>query len=294
MSAYTTEYYHPDRNVGTTFKTGRILHSQHSQYQDIDVYETPAFGKMLLLDGQVQFTDRDEFIYHEMMTHPALYAVQVENKRVLVIGGGDGGCVREILKHSSVESIRLVEIDREVSETIKKFWPDMYTALMHPITWLDYQDGFEMVKKMTNLNKDELMLTELFGTIEYDVIIVDSTSPGTIADPLFTESFYSGLYKLLSADGIAIMQTESPYYDPHVLRDTVSYLHKAGFPTVKPYLSYIPSYPGGMWSMTMAVKNDMCKPFTWPTMPGLKYFSPEIFQAALVLPSFIGESNESP
>jgi spermidine synthase len=222
---------------GLTCSVKRTLVNERTPYQTLTVLDTCAFGNMLLLDGVVQTTVFDEFVYHEMIAHPAL-CTHPEPKRALVVGGGDGGTVREVLRHPSVESVELCEIDRRVVEVCTEHLKETSCGLTDPRVTVVYEDGIEYVKRFKST---------------YDCIIVDSPDPVGPATGLFSADFYRSVFESLTEDGVFTAQTESPFTDEglirRVTRDVAAVFPIGGF-----YIANIPTYPAGMWGFTMGSK----------------------------------------
>ncbi|KRQ87472.1 Spermidine synthase [Caloramator mitchellensis] len=257
-----------------TYKVKETLVRKKTQYQDLAIVDTDVFGRMLVLDGIVQTTIKDEFVYHEMISHIPLFT-HPNPKKVLVVGGGDGGAIREILKHPSVEKAVLCEIDGDVIDECKKYLPEISCALDDPRCEIFVGDGIQYVKEHKN---------------EFDVIIVDSTDPFSIAEGLFGGNFYKDIYNALTEDGIFIAQTETPFYLP----DTVKKVHndaKAIFPITKLFMAAIPTYPGGYWSFTIGSKKYDPTEVDTTKIPEIdtKYYTREIHKACFVLPRYIQE-----
>jgi spermidine synthase len=265
------------------YRVKRSLYSEESDFQQIDIVETEGFGKMLFNDSIVMLSERDEFVYHEMISHVPLF-VHPGVERVLVIGGGDGGTVRELLRHASVTHCRLVEIDKLVVEGCRKHIPQTAAALDDPRVTVTIGDGVAFVAET-----DE----------RYDLVIVDSTDPIGPATPLFGEQFYANVQRILTANGIAISQAESPYYEPDCQSSMLTILGGL-FERVHLYNYVNLTYPGGLWSFTFASKGGLCPIGDFNaervTATGLtfEYYSPAIHKAAFVLPEFqrrqLGES----
>lgn len=271
MELWVKEYH--SKNMVISYRIKQTLHTERSQYQDIALVDTHQYGRMLLLDSIVQTTEQDEFVYHEMITHVPLNA-HPSPKRVLVVGGGDGGTIREILRHPSVEEAVLVEIDRRVVELSKQYLPTISCSLEDPRVTVNIADGIEYIKNAKN---------------EFDLIIVDSTDPIGPAVGLFAHEFYRNLHAALKEDGMFVAQTESPWVD----RDLIPGLHEGlrqVFPIVRLYLASIPTYQSGLFSFTVCSKQyDPTVPL--PDKPAMetKYYSPAIHQAAFVLPPFVAK-----
>ncbi|MDI3327784.1 MAG: polyamine aminopropyltransferase [Alicyclobacillaceae bacterium] len=259
---------------GITAKVVRTLHSEQSRYQRIDVLETVDYGRMLVLDGMVMCTERDEFAYHEMIAHVALNTHPAP-KRVLVIGGGDGGTIREVVRHNTVEKAVLAEIDERVIEVSRQFLPGIAAGLSDPRVEIRVGDGVAHVREHPNT---------------YDVILVDSTEPIGPAEGLFAREFYQGIYEALKEDGLFVAQTESPLFNAdlvsRVWRDVASI-----YPVARLYLAYIPTYPSGMWSFTLGSKRYDPLAVDPSSLPDLntRYYTPELHRAAFALPRFVRE-----
>ena len=185
------------KNVKMSIRVNKQLHSEQSEYQRIDVFESPEFGRFLTLDGLMMLTEKDEFIYHEMITHVAM-ASNPDVKNVLVIGAGDGGTVRELTRYKTIENIDMVEIDRRVVEVCREFLPQTAGQLNDPRVNIFYDDGLRFVRGKES---------------QYDLIIVDSTDPFGPGEGLFTSEFYGNCHNALTEKGILVNQHESPYYN---------------------------------------------------------------------------------
>ena len=194
MELWFTEK-HTD-NVNFSIKVDRQLYSSQSEFQRIDIFDSLEFGRLLTLDGYVMLTEKDEFMYHEMIVHVPM-CVHPDARRILVIGGGDGGTVRELTRYPTVEHIDLVEIDEEVVTACKKYLPQTASQLDDPRVHAYYEDGLKFIRHHED---------------EYDVILVDSTDPFGPGEGLFTREFYGNCFRALKADGIMVNQHESPFY----------------------------------------------------------------------------------
>ncbi|MBY0515751.1 MAG: polyamine aminopropyltransferase [Bacteriovoracaceae bacterium] len=219
------------------FKVNAHLHSEKSEFQQIDVVDTDAVGRLLLLDGKTMVSDKDEFVYHEVVSHIP-YMVSRQCKNVLIIGGGDGGVVREFVKHKDIARIDLVEIDERVIEVSKKYFPDCTSGLTDPRVRVLCQDGFAFIKKAKK---------------EYDVIVIDSTDPVDFATALFTDAFYQDVYNALTDDGIMLNQTENPFLDEWGVKDIYNNMRKI-FPIVKSFTAPMLVYPGVFWTWGFSSK----------------------------------------
>ncbi|MFZ5650329.1 MAG: polyamine aminopropyltransferase [Bacillota bacterium] len=272
MNLWVTEYQTENLTIGC--RAVKTLYREKSQFQDIMVVDTLQFGRMLLLDGIIQTNVVDEFVYHEMITHVGLNTLD-RPRRVLVIGGGDGGSIREILKHPSVEKAVLVEIDGKVIEASKMFLPEISVALDDPRAEVVVDDGIKHVKENRNT---------------YDMIIVDSTDPIGPAVGLFGAEFYRNVYNALTENGLFVAQTESPFFNKDLITRITGDIRSI-FPVTRLFLANIPTYPGGLWSFTLgSKKNDPLEvDIAGFTKIDTKYYNPEIHRSAFVLPQFVKE-----
>ncbi len=261
-------------------KTTKTLFSGKSKYQQLDIVETLEFGRMMLLYGLVMVTECDEFIYHDMIVHPALFT-HPKPKKVLVIGGGDGGSIREIMKHPEVKLAVLCEIDGLVIEKSIELLPSIAAEIdgSNPRVKLHIDDGLAYIRDHQN---------------EFDIILVDSTDPIGPAVGLFEKSFYQLVFSALKNDGIMIAQSESPFYHAEVQKAMYQNLH-AVFPIVEMYQAFIPTYPSGFWSFAFASKkyhpitdfdHDRAVKREFHT----RYYNEDIHLGAFMLPTFAREN----
>ena len=237
MDLWFTEN-HSD-NVRFSIKVDKHLKSVQSDFQRIDIFETPEFGRVLALDGFIMVTEKDEYIYHEMITHIPM-AVNPDLANVRVIGPGAGGTVRELPRYSHIQNIDMVEIDEMVVEVCREYLPQTACRLSDPRVQLYYQDGLRYVRGKEN---------------EYDLIIVDSTDPFGVGEGLFTKEFYGNCYKALKDDGIMVNQHESTFYTSYA--NSMKRAHsriKSTFPIALVYQAHIPTYPSGHWLFGFASK----------------------------------------
>lgn len=238
MDLWYTENH--TENVKFSIRVDRQLASEQSDFQRIDIFESQEFGKILTLDGYLMVTEKDEYIYHEMITHIPM-ATNPNIRKVLVIGAGDGGTVRELTKYNCIEKIDMVEIDEMVVELCKKYIPQTACKLDDPRVNIHFQDGLRFVRSAE--------------AGEYDLIIVDSTDPFGVGEGLFTKEFYGNCYKALSDDGILVNQHESTFYSSYA--NSMKRAHsriKQFFPTALVYQAHIPTYPSGHWLFGFASK----------------------------------------
>ncbi|NLS44898.1 MAG: polyamine aminopropyltransferase [Firmicutes bacterium] len=251
------------RTVGTVYREKTV-------YQDLAVIETVDAGKALVLDGCIMTSDMDEFIYHEMIAHVPACSHPFPEK-VLVVGGGDGGSIREILKHKSVKQAVLSEIDERVIDAAKKYLPSTSCKLDDPRCCIMIGDGFLHVNNHPG---------------EYDIILCDSTDPVGPGVVLFSEEFYRGVYDSLNDDGIFVAQTESPFYYKDLL-SRVSRVLKKIFPIVRTYVTVMPTYPGALWTFTLASKKyDPVKNVRQVDLE-TKFYTTELHKASFVLPKMV-------
>ena len=273
---YTDEH---TRDVRFSMKVVEQIASRKSDVQQIDILDTQAYGRVLVLDGGLMITEKDEFIYHEMITHVPM-AVHPRVKNVLVIGGGDGGTVRELVKYRDIESIDLVEADKDVVLLSKKFLPFTSCKLRDRRVSVWFEDGLRYVRGKK---------------AEYDLIIVDSSDPYGPAEGLFTREFYGTCFKALRDGGILINQHESPFYAAHQRSVRDAHRHIAvEFPLSTVYQCHIPSYPSGHWLFGFASKRyhpikDL-DDARWNKL-GIKtrYYNTDLHRGAFALPNYVKE-----
>lgn len=261
--------------LGLRLKVERVLFSGQSQFQKVDIVETKGHGKMLLNDGLIMVTERDEFAYHDMIAHVPLF-VHPKPNRVLIIGGGDGGTAREVIRHKSVEKCVMVEIDSVVIDACKEHIPQTSSALADPKIDLIIGDGVQYVKDCKE---------------KFDVILVDSTDPIGPAKPLFGSEFYRDVYNALNDDGIVVSQGESSWYALDIQRSLLDVL-KSQFNRTLLYSFSNLTYPGGLWSFTFASKGlDPLKDFDPSRVINSElefdYYNEDIHSACFSLPSFV-------
>nr|WP_320024444.1 polyamine aminopropyltransferase [uncultured Acetobacterium sp.] len=277
MELWFSEKHTP--SVKFSIQVDRQLYCGQSEFQRIDIFDSKEFGRFLTLDGFMMLTEKDEFIYHEMMVHIPM-AVHPAAKKVLIIGGGDGGAVRELVRYPLVEHIDLVEIDELVVEVCKKHLPQTACGFNDERVTVHYQDGLKFIRRCEN---------------EYDLIIVDSTDPFGPGEGLFTKEFYGNCYKALKEDGIMVNQHESAFY----LDDAVAMqrAHKRiveSFPISRVYQAHIPTYPSGHWLFGFASKKyhptEDLKAVKWNAL-GFKtrYYNTQLHVGAFALPNYVEE-----
>lgn len=262
---------------GFSLKVKAKLHEEQSPYQKLEIYDTETYGNLMVIDGCVMLTDRDNFLYHEMMSHPALFS-HPDPKRVVIIGGGDCGTLREVLKHPGVEKVTQIDIDKLVTDLSEKYFPALCDSNDDPRAELLFEDGVKWV--------DECPEESI------DVIIVDSTDPVGPAEGLFKVDFFKRCFRILKQGGIMVQQSESPlYHTDSIIKDLHVDMQAAGFSTTATLPFPQPVYPSGWWSCTMAGKGSDVKTFreadsaakTFET----DYYTADMHRGALTLPPFM-------
>lgn len=275
MELWFTEQH--TNGVNFSIKVDRQLFSGQSEFQRIDVFDSKEFGRFLTLDGYMMLTEKDEFIYHEMIVHVPM-AVHPKVQKVLVIGAGDGGAVRELAKYPEIEQIDLVEIDKQVIQVSKEYLPKVSCALDDERLYIFYEDGLKFVRSREN---------------EYDLIIVDSTDPFGPGEGLFTKEFYGNCYKALKEDGIMVNQHESPFYEADAT--ACMRAHKRiveSFPVSRVYQAHIPTYPSGHWLFGFASRkyhpvHDLEGEKWLERGIETKYYTPRLHEGAFCLPAYV-------
>ncbi len=273
MELWVTEEQNED--VKFTCRVKSTIYRGKSEFQDIAVLDTEYFGKMLVLDDVIQTTTFDQYIYHEMIVHVPMFT-HPDPKSILVIGGGDGGSIREITKHKNLSKVQWVDIDREVVEMCKKYLPEWNPDVeKNKIVDLKIEDGIKHMRESKGL---------------YDVIIVDCSDPIGPGEQLFTYEFYKDVYSALKDDGLFVQQTESPFYHRELIKGIQKDV-SAIYPISRLYTANIPTYPSGLHCFTIGSKKyDPMMPAAerTPDFETLCY-SPEIHKACFVLPKYVKE-----
>ncbi|MBR57813.1 MAG: spermidine synthase [Myxococcales bacterium] len=279
MSTWVTEAWKSRGNEAATrfsLKVEKVLCHRFTEFQELWIGETSDFGRVMMLDGYIMLSERDEFVYHEMLSHVPLLSHPAP-RDVLIIGGGDGGTLREVLRHSEVERVTLCEIDEAVVQASKEFLPSICEgSFVDPRADVQIGDGIAYVR---NLPSEAL-----------DVIIVDSTDPVGPGELLFGEDFYAHCRRALRPDGIIALQSESPWEDSDLFR-AIQVRIRNVFGDSHPYLVSIPTYPSGTWSLTVTSVDG-----TRPTKDreraerisrGCRYYTPDVHSSAFALPAFV-------
>lgn len=274
MSIFFSERHTDD--VCFSFKVKPLI-STYSEFQKIDIYDTEDFGRVLVMDERVMLTEKDERIYHEMITHVAM-AVNPEIKDVLIIGGGDGGALRELARYETIRKIDMVEIDELVPRLSREYLPHLASAFDDPRFSLIIADGLKYVRTTDQT---------------YDLIIVDSTDPFGPGESLFTREFYGNCYGILRDRGILVNQHESPFYEEDALEVKSTFAKTDSiFPVVKLYQAHIPTYPSGHWlfgfmSKALDPVQDL-KAEAWQAL-GLEtyYYNTKLHLGSFALPNYV-------
>jgi len=267
---YFTEQQTPYLRLGV--RVVRELHAEQTQYQSLKVYETTELGRMLVLDEIIQLTTSDEFTYHEMVAHVPL-TIHPDPRTALVIGGGDGGVVREALRHDSLERADLVDIDEAVVRIGKQFFPSVSAGYADPRSHVYIADGIVHVRDHPG---------------EYDVVMIDSTDPIGPAVGLFRADFYRSVYDCLREPGLFTQQIGSPFYNGEFIQQTVAAAREA-FPVVRVYTGVVPTYPGGLWCYLLGMKGELGlvpNEARADKVTG-RYYSAAVHRGAFCLPPFV-------
>ena len=258
------------------FRVTEKLHEEQSPFQKLEIWETTDWGKLMVIDGCIMLTSRDNFLYHEMMSHPALFT-HSNPKQVVIIGGGDCGTLREVLKHKEVEHAVQVDIDERVTRLAEHYFPELCESNSDPRADLRFDDG---VAYMRNAEAESV-----------DVVIVDSTDPVGPAEGLFNEAFYQSCLRALRPGGILVQQSESPLIHSGLIKAMRHHMKAAGFGTVRTLPFPQPCYPTGWWSCTLARKNGELTSFRERGAATkhfeTRYYNVDIHRAALVMPEFM-------
>jgi len=273
-------YYHeitPD-GYGIAIKAGKVLFSGQSEFQKVEIFESDSkLGRVLTLDDLMMTTEGDEYHYHEMIVHIPMLQHPAP-KTVLVIGGGDGGTVREVLKHKTVEKVVLCEIDGMVIEACKKYLPTISCGLDNPKVEIVVQDAIEYIKDKKNM---------------FDIVLIDSTDPMGPGEGLFTDDFYTNVKNSMKKGGIMVAQSESPFAQADAVKKMYKMLKKV-FNNVSTYTSNIPTYPGGYWAWAFC--SETVKPLEYyneerakEIIPTCKIYNKEYHNARFALPEYLKE-----
>ncbi|HPX15042.1 MAG TPA: polyamine aminopropyltransferase [Petrotogaceae bacterium] len=266
--------YHSRSGYGTFHRIDKRIYSKQSEYQKIDIFENTSFGRIFTLDDVIMTRESDEFIYHEMLVHVPM-VLHPNPEKILIIGGGDGGTSREVLKHSCVKQVTLCEIDEEVIKAAKTYLPFTSCEFDNPKLDIVIEDGAKFVKKFHDY---------------FDIILIDSTDPTeSQASQLFTEDFYLSCLEALKKDGILSAETEDPFIHKEWMRNAFKRIHSV-FSNAYLYTAYIPQYAPGCWSFTLAFKtlgNTEPEKQDHEILTKTRYYNHKIHKACFALPQFI-------
>ncbi len=259
-----------------SLKIQKKLHSEQTPFQKIEIYQTECFGRLMVFDGFIMLSERDNFFYHEMLAHPVLYT-HPDPRRVLIIGGGDCGTLREVLKHSEVKTVLQVEIDERVTQLAEKYFPELCSANQDPRAHFHFGDGIRWAAEA--------------AADGYDVIIIDSTDPIGPAKGLFSEDFYRSCRHALGQNGLLVQQSESPLLHLDLIKSMHHAMNNAGFSSRRTLHFPQCVYPSGWWTATMAGSIQTLASFRSAAAESrtftTRYYNPDIHRAALATPEFL-------
>ena len=265
LTEYSTD------NLKLSMRVKSVLHSEKTPYQELLIADTFEYGRTLMLDGAYQLTERDEFTYSEMMAHVPICA-HPDPKNVMIIGGGDGAIMREVLKHECVKKCTLIDIDERVIESSKKYLPFAGCSFDDVRADVKCMDAMKYIRET-----DE----------RYDVVIVDSTDPVDFAAGLFQSGFYEDLKRVMTDSAMLSELTESPFTDTDIMIQAIREMRKV-FPCVRMYWGVVPTYPSGMWTYGLAsMRESSFEPLR--TVKPTRYYTSDIHRASFVLPPFLEE-----
>jgi spermidine synthase len=269
----------PEEGIALSLKGARRLHAEQTEYQKIEIYETESFGTLMVIDGCIMLTDRDNFVYHEMMAHPVLFTHPAP-RDVLIVGGGDCGTLQEVLRHPDVERVTQAEIDERVTRLAEEYFPGLCAANGDPRAHFHFDDAIQWIKDAKA------------GSL--DVVIVDSTDPVGPAEGLFSAPFYKECRRALRPGGLIVQQSESPMLYLPIITGMHKELKKAGYPDIRTLLFPQCTYPSGWWSATMACKDGVIPEFRRAAAERrsfqTRYYDADIHAAAFALPPFLREA----
>ena len=264
-----------------SLERGDKVFDEQSAFQKVEVYDTATYGKLMLIDGCTMVSTRENFLYHEMMSHPVLFS-HTAPRRVAIIGGGDCGTLREVLKHSTVEKVTQIDIDETVTRAALQHFPELCASNDDPRAELLFIDGIQWMKDAEP------------GSL--DVIIVDSTDPIGPGEVLFTPGFYDACYRALGDDGLVVQQSESPLIHMPVLEKMYRSLKVSGFSDARTLFFPQPIYPTGWWSATIGAKHSGLDRFRADDAArgdiDTRYYNADIHRAAFAQPEFFRKARE--
>ncbi|SEH05774.1 polyamine aminopropyltransferase [Candidatus Venteria ishoeyi] len=265
-----------ETGIGFSLHTKEKLHSEQTPYQTIDIYATETFGNLMVIDGFVMLSTRDNFLYHEMMSHPVIFS-HPHPRKVVIIGGGDCGTLQEVLKHPAIQQVTQIDIDERVTRLSELYFPELCQANHDPRAKLLFADGIQWMQQADA------------GSV--DIIIVDSTDPIGPAEGLFQQPFYQECLRVLASDGILVQQSESPLLHlESIIQPMHQAMSSAGFATVRTLHFPQPVYPSGWWSATLAYRNakvDFRELDAQNKGFDTRYYDAAMHHCAFVLPPFM-------
>jgi spermidine synthase len=272
-----------DAGSAFSLRTKSKLHEEQTPYQSIEIHDTEGFGHLMVIDGFTMLSSRENFLYHEMLAHPVLFTHQAP-RHVAIIGGGDCGTLREVLKHKEIETAVQIDIDERVTRLAEQYFPELTESNQDPRARLLFEDGIAWIRQVEH------------GSL--DIIIIDSTDPVGPAEGLFTADFYRDCLAALAPGGLLVQQSESPLYHMDIIRGMYADLLTAGFADRRTLFFPQTIYPSGWWSATMAAKDRTLDDWrrTAAEAHGFatKYYNAAIHQAALAAPQFFIEAMATP
>lgn len=276
----TRDYFleeHPGQGSAFGLKIKAKLHEEQTPYQKIEIYETESYGNMMSIDGFIMLTSRDNFLYHEMMSHPAIFT-HPNPKDVVIIGGGDCGTLKEVLKHKDIQSVWQIDIDERVTRLAEKYFPELCEANHDSRAHFYFGDGVKWVKDAAENSAD--------------IVIVDSTDPFGPGESLFTDKFYADCCRMLRNNGLIVHQSESPLFHlDAIIKPMHKNMKKAGFSEVITLQFPQPTYPSGWWTATMGIKNGNISAFREAEAISrnfkTKYYNEHIHKASRAMPTLM-------
>ncbi|MEM7018858.1 MAG: polyamine aminopropyltransferase [Pseudomonadota bacterium] len=279
----TTDWFYEEcREDGTRLgiQITAKLYEEQTPWQKIEIYGTTHYGNLMVIDGFVMLSTRENFVYHEMMTHPALFAHD-DPRQVLIIGGGDCGSLREVLQHDSIERAFQVDIDEAVTRASEKYFPELCVSNADPRADLRFEDGIDWIKRADGSS--------------LDIIIVDSTDPIGPGEILFKQEFYAECHRVLRDGGILVQQSESFLLHLHsIIQPMYQAMHGAGFEQVRSVQYPVRVYPGGWWSSTLAGKKKSLSDFREADATSknfeTRYYHKDLHRASFTLPVFVNDA----
>ncbi|MBI3591448.1 MAG: polyamine aminopropyltransferase [Candidatus Melainabacteria bacterium] len=266
-------FFEDDMPLGVALQIKDSIYSSKSKYQKVEILNSFAMGKIMLLDDKLMLTEKDEFYYHETIAHTSL-SIHPNPKKVIVIGGGDGGTVREVFKYKSVEEVELVEIDEEVINISKKYFPDVASELENPKLKIKVTDAIEYVKNVKESS--------------YDAILCDSTDPQGFARGLISKDFYKNASRALKEDGIYTCQSGSMIIQEKEFKTALENMRSI-FKYVDSVISIVPTYPGSLWSFLIASNSPIDKKIKSKPFGKTRYWNENLHEKLFEKPNWIKE-----